>query len=113
MNKYYKYIIIIEIIILTVLIFIGRKQDKENEETSGQDIQVEELPSIFTILPYEEESIAIYYYEASYTFEIEINSYPYKRNLEYALSILHDYKETKDFTEDDVRIVTPSFMYSE
>ena len=65
------------------------------------------------LLPYEEESICVYYYPDSGVLEIQINSSPYDINVEYALSILHKYKETKDYTAEDVRIVTPSFMMNE
>lgn len=115
MRKYYVHIIIIEIILLVVLIIVGRNQDKESEiSTSDQkQNQYEGLESIFTILPYEEEGIAIYYFDISDTFEIQIKKAPYDRNLEYALSILHKYKETQYFTKDDVRVVAPSYMYRE
>jgi len=114
MRKYYKYIIIVEIILLILVIIIGKNYKTSKViETSDDVITGEELDSIFSILPYEEESICVYYYPDSGVLEIQINSSPYDINVEYALSILHKYKETKDYTAEDVRIVTPSFMMNE
>jgi len=113
MKKYYKYIIVIEILILAILIVFQSKNrinNQENEDTSENENYTSELESIFTILPYEEDNIAIYFYPETRTFEIEIKSPPYDRNLEYALSIMHNYKETANYTEEDIRIVAPSFM---
>lgn len=115
MRKYYKYILLFELLLLIILIFIGKsyKTDEVKVTENVEDIVVEEMESIFSILPYEEDSICVYYYPDSGVLEIQINSSPYDRNVEYALSILHKYKETKDYTAEDVRIVTPSFMMNE
>jgi len=116
MRKYYKYIILFEILLLIIVVLIGKNyknKEVKTNETEGEEVVVEEMNSIFSILPYEEESICVYYYPDSGVLEIQINSSPYDINVEYALSILHKYKETKDYTASDVRIVTPSFMMNE
>ena len=111
MKRIYAIIITIEIIALIVLIAINSRKQEEIEQAPQQQVEQEELESIFTALPYKSEGFSVYYFLESNTFTVQINDIPYDRNLEDALVFLNTYQETKDFTEEDVRIVKPSYMY--
>jgi len=88
----------------------GKKQPIYTKEETQEE---EKLPSVFSILPYEGDGFAIYYFRDEELFTITVRQYPYDEKIQEALSILHRYEETKDFTEEDVSIDYPAIYYRE
>jgi hypothetical protein len=104
----YMLIVLVEVVILGSLVLIGGlRQDKTEEKTNiTTTMQTGQLPSIFTVLPYEKEGFSVYYFKEDKKFYLVIKQPPYNQNLQDALLFLHQYEETKNFTENDIQIVT-------
>lgn len=109
-NKSCLIIIVISVIIviLMVILLLTRKKDSGEVENTTP---IEKLESVLSILPYESEGYGIYYYEDEDIYVITVRDYPFDTKIENALFLLNQYEETKDFTEDDVEIEYPSYMY--
>lgn len=109
----YKVIIILEIVIILVLFLLKPKEKDKKGLIAPLDQEHKTYGSIFDVLPYEGDSFSVYYYTESDTFSILIRDLPYDESLNFALEFLHNYEETKDSTEEDVRIVTPAHFNPE
>jgi hypothetical protein len=90
---------------------VNYKRNQNREFVEEQLQAVPAKPSIFPQLPYETDGFAVYYYSENQIFEIQIKQAPYEQNVENAMIFLNRYEETKDYSQDDVRIVAPSVMY--